>query len=265
MLPIFNGFGWSLVVIDDWLYFSGNQGAVIDNSYNLFRMKTDGTELQNLNSGYCFGMFVYQDWLYYSKQTSPDSYEYSVFRSNLDGTEETLVASNSYNAIIFDNMLYYNDTNSNIYKTNPDGTGAVIIVSGDAINFVIGNGKLIYYDSASNIYVSDIDGANQTMIRAAGSYPILKINSFKDTIFFTTYDENFLSDYYGYNYWLSSISFDGSSETEIYNSISYGTYINMIDDKVYVMDYAMDQVTGNMPAIARRMSFSGTNIEDLSR
>lgn len=262
---IFNGFGWSLVVIDDWLYFSGNQGTAIDNTYNLFRMRADGSDLQNLNSGYCFGMFIYQNYLYYMKQTYPDSGEYSFYRANLDGTSEMVVASDCYNAVILDNMLYYNDYYGNIYIANPDGSNPIIIVSDIANNFVIGNGKIIFTDISNNLYVCDIDGSNESLIRYAGSYSVSKINTFGDKIFFVEYDETFDEDYYGYYYWISSINFDGSGEIYIYGSVSYGTYLNVIDNKVYVMDYAVDLATGYMPAIARRMNFDGSNVEDLPR
>ena len=263
--PIFDGFGWSLVVVDDWLYFSGNEGAAIDNSYNLYRMKTDGTQRQKLNSGYCFNMFVYQDWLYYTKQITPGNEQYSIFRCLMDGSGETLVADDSHNAILYEKKLYYNDSNHNIYETDPDGSSPLSIVSGLAESFIIGNGRLIFFDADGNLYVSEIDGSSQTMIRPAGVNPITKINSYEDKIFITTFDGHFLDDYYAYHYWLSSLSFDGTLETEIYGGISYGTYVNIIDGSIYVMDYAIDQETEMMSAVAKRMAFNGSDITELPR
>lgn len=61
------------------------------------------------------------------------------------------------------------------------------------------------------------------------------------------------------------MNFDGSGETKVYSGISYGTYLNLVNDKLYVLDYAIDQSTGQMPAIARQMEFDGTGLTELPR
>lgn len=175
---IFDGFGWSLVVNDGWLYFSGNRGTVIDGTYNLFRMKIDGSSLETLNTGYCYGMFVYQQWLYYVRQSSGGSGVYAICRSLLDGTEEVTIAENASNQIIIDNMLFFRDSiNDTIIRANVDGSDQTVIISGSPTFFVIGNGKIVYYDSDSNIYSSEFDGSKQTLLRSAGSNPLDTINT----------------------------------------------------------------------------------------
>ncbi|MFA6735751.1 MAG: DUF5050 domain-containing protein, partial [Saccharofermentanales bacterium] len=97
---IFDGFGWSLVVIDDWLYFSGNQGDAIDGTYNIFRMKFDGTQIERLNDKYSYGMFLYDEYLYYMKSAANDPNTMSVYRSALDGSNEELIFPNGMSPLV---------------------------------------------------------------------------------------------------------------------------------------------------------------------
>ncbi len=54
-MSIFDGFGWSLLVIDNKLYFCGNQGDTVDDTYNMFRMNLDGSGLETIVGEYCKG------------------------------------------------------------------------------------------------------------------------------------------------------------------------------------------------------------------
>lgn len=64
-----------------------------------------------------------------------------IFSINVDGTGQTSVAPNGYEAEIFNSTLYYSvyDTNLNnnrIYKSNLDGTGAVALTDGTSNDFI---------------------------------------------------------------------------------------------------------------------------------
>ena len=263
---IFDGFGWSLTLYDGWLYFSGNQGAAIDGSYNLFRIRPDGSSVERINNAYCFGMSVYKNALYYIARTDMNASTYSICRSNLDGGgEEILVADFSGYCIIYENYLYYAGSDGTLYKANPDSTGAVALISGTVRQFIVGNGKLIYADFSSNIYTADIDGQNSTLIHAAGSVPVYSLNSSKDVIFYTILDQAKPADHYAYAYELHRIGFNGNDDQLIYSSASYGTYINIVNDKVFVLDYATDKSTGIMSAVAYEMGINGGGVTALSR
>ena len=73
--------------------FSGNQGTIIDGTYNLFRMKFDGSELQKLNDKYSYGMFLYGDRLYYMESIDSTNTRMSISSSNLDGTNKESISS----------------------------------------------------------------------------------------------------------------------------------------------------------------------------
>jgi hypothetical protein len=102
-------------------------------------------------------------------------------------------------------------------------------------------------------------------IRAAGSLPIYSLNSMKDKIVYTVYDPAGVSDRYAYAYQLYRINFDGTGDQKIYEGVSYGTYINVVNNKVLTMDYAIDLDSGLMPAVARQMNFDGSGVTDLPR
>ena len=263
---IFDGFGWSLVEYKDWLYFSGNQGTVIDGTYNIFRMKLDGSQIEKINTGYCYGMSIFQNHLYYIKKSSSSSADYTICRSGLDGRDEQVLITdfNGY-SVIFENMLYYCSKNGTYYRAQLDGTKSIVVLTDSVKMAIIGNGKIIYTDANGNINLADIDGKNPRLIRAAGTMPIWSLNSQKDTIFYTVYDPTMVEGTSAYTYELYRISFDGTGNQMIYNSLSYGTYINIVDDKVYTLDYAIDAANGTMPAITKSMNLTGEGVTDLYR
>jgi len=263
---IFDGFGWSLTVYDGWLYFSGNQGAAIDGTYNLFRIRPDGSEVERLNSDYCFGMSIYQNYLYFIKRIDASAGKYAICRLKLDGSgEETLVPDFAGYCIIFENNLYYAGSDGILYKASPDGSGASAVINGNVRQFIIGNGKLIYADSNGNIYASDINGQNSTLIRAAGSLPLYSLNSSKDIIYYTVLDQSKPVDQYAYAYEIHRIGFDGSNDQLIYSSASYGTYINIVNNQVLTLDYAVDNSTGILTAVAMTMDSNGSGVGALPR
>ncbi len=264
--PIFDGFGWSLVVHNEWLYFSGNKGTAIDGSYNLFRIKTDGSETQQINKGFCYNMSFYKEWLYYIKKSSYTSADMSFYRSDLDGGNEQVIILDASNcSIIFKEKIYFIDKNGAICSAEPDGTDKAIVINDIVKFFIIGNGDIIYIDNDSNIKTAKIDGSNIKTVKQATNRSLYNINSYKDTIFYTYYDSQFLADRSAFKYYLNSIKFDGSSDKQIYEGISYGIYINVVNNKAYVLDYAVDPDSGVMVAIARNMNFDGKSVNDLIR
>jgi hypothetical protein len=259
---IFNGFGWSFAVKDDYLYFSGNEGEVIDGTYNLFRMKKDGSSYERINTGYCFNMYFYDEWLYYGKEETEDNY--SIFRSNLDGSNETKVVPDSYNSIIYENKLYY-QSNSYVYVANPDGTNPQMILGDAVTQFIIGQGKIIYLDSYYNIKTADVDGTDIKVVRAYDGEEIIKINSYKNQIFYVKYNENYLSDRMAYQYYLYSVNMDGTNDQKVYEGVSWGYYVNIVNNNIYVLDYAQDLTINKFIAVTYRMNMDGSDINALYR
>ena len=263
---IFDGFGWSFVMHDGWLYFSGNQGVKIDATYNLFRMKSDGSSLEHLNYSYCYNMNFYQQWLYYIKASSSKSNDPSVYRSLIDGTGEILVISGTSGlSVIYEDKLYYSDQSGYLYKANPDGTNKVQLITEKTAYFIIGQGKIIFVDENNNIKTANVDGTNIKLIKAGDSDEILSINSYQDTIFYIKYNPNYLSDRRAYGYSIYTIKTNGTNDRQIYEGVSWGYYANVLNNKVYVLDYAQDLSINKFIAITRYMNLDGSNVTNLYR
>lgn len=266
LIPIFDGFGWSLVVIDNWLYFSGNQGAQIDGTYNIFRMRLDGSQVENINSNYCYGMFLYDTYLYYMKRSTDYMDKFSICRSSLDGSNETVIYPNGMNPVIYDNLLYYNDNLGNIFRSNPDGTEPQVLVSSVVNTYVLGNEKIIYIDFDFNINSCNLDGTNNKLIRNAQERLVQNINAYNDRIFFTEYkvdDYNYETS--SFNYIVKSMGFDGSNEKQVFSSSSYGMYPNLVNNKLMLMDYVRNPDSGLMKATVKIMDLDGSNQSILDR
>lgn len=261
-IAIFDGFGWSFALKDGYLYFSGNEGTKIDGTYNLYRMKISDGSYQKINTSYCFNMFFYKDFLYYTKEVSDG--KYAVYRSNLDGTNETKVIDSSYVSIIYENKLYYllEDV---IYQAEPDGNNSKVVLNDKVDEFIIGQGKIIYLDTDNNIKYADITGTNINTVRAASSTKAYKINSYKDTVYYINYSDTYLSDRRAYPYSIYSIKLNGTEDKKIYDGVSWGYYVNIVRDKVYVLDYAQDLTINKFVAITSNMNLDGSNVTRLYR
>lgn len=262
---IFDGFGWSLVVDEGWLYFSGNAGAAIDGTYHLFRIHTDGTGIETLDSRYCFGMSLYQKWLYYCVRESDATV--SIVRMDLDGMNpQTLVTGASGFAFVFENRLFYMDGTGAVVSAAPDGTGSKQVLAAPVSQFVIGNGHIFYLDSGNNIWRSGVDGSKPMRIRAASAEgTVLALNSYQNTLFFADYAEKTAEGRAAWYYNVRSIQDDGSGEKNLYEGISNGTWMNLVGGRLYVLDYAADADNGIWTAVVGSLSFSGGSASELPR
>lgn len=254
-----------MVVIDDWLYFSGNQGDVIDGTYTIFRMRQDGTQVQNINNQYSYGMFLYGDYLYYMRTNTGSNGSLSICRSALDGANEEELFSSGRSPVIYENKLYYYDDNGNMFKTEPDGTDPEVLLTATISTYVLSGNKIVYKDFDDNIYTCDLDGKNNTLIRSSQGISIYNINAYDDRIYFAEYNTSFDYTAYGYNYTIKSMKMDGSNEKSLYTSVSYGIYMNIVNNKLMLMDYAMNSSSGVMNAVIKTMDLDGGNVSTLAR
>ena len=261
---IFDGFGWSLVVIDDWLYFSGNQGDAIDGTYNIFRMKFDGTQIERLNDKYSYGMFLYDEYLYYMKSAANDPNTMSVYRSALDGSNEESIFPNGMSPLVYKNQLYYFDNQGNMFRTSPDGTDPQVLLTATVKIYVLSGEKIVYLDLSDNIHVCELDGSNDTVVRSKASASISNVNSYNGKIFFAEYGD-FDYTYNGYNYTIKSCNMDGSNEQTVFSSVSYGIYMNIVNDGLMLMDYTAGSAAGSMKAVVKVMALDGSNQGELTR
>ncbi len=262
---IFNGFGWSLVVIEDWLYFSGNQGDAIDGTYNIYRMKLDGSSVERINNTYSYGMFLYGEYLYYMKRNADYTDAMSICRSLLNGTAEEVIAEYGNNPVMYGDMLYYYDRQGNMIRSNPDGSDIKVLLTAEVSFYVLSNDKLIYKDFSSNICVSDLSGENRKVIRTVQDKNIYTINAYDGRIYFVQYGSDFNYSTYAWNYDAVSMKMDGTDEKIIFSSSSYGMYMNIVNGRLMMMDYVMNPATSLMTAYINSMKLDGSDLKVLTR
>lgn len=263
---LYDGYGWSLIEYNNYLYFTGNPGTNIDNSYSLYRLSADASEPEFLNSGYHYGLTIYNDLLYYIRGDSADDTKIMLCSNNLDGSGEQVILDNASGFYsIYNGYLYYSDLDYNFVRANLDGSNPEILIAGQVGKYLIGQGKLIYLDPSDNIMTANLDGQNIALVRAADGSSIGSLNSSGDRIFYTVYTSTEDPTLRAYAYDLHSVAFDGSSDQVIYSSYTARTYLNIASDRIFVIDQSNDSATGLWMALVRSMYFDGSDVVDLPR
>ena len=68
-----------------------------------------------------------------------------------------------------------------------------------------------------------------------------------------------------YLYDLYRIDFNGNNDQWLFSSYSYGNFINVANDRVFLIDYYYDQDAGDWLALTISMNLDGTDPVYLSR
>lgn len=145
-----------------WIYFYSI------GSDKMYKMKTDGSQQEELNTGGFY--MIYQpvgDWIYCHSISNKN-----LYKMHLDGTELTQLTTfpkggeGIYNIQVVDDTIYYlreayqNNTNSwLLYKMRNDGTNNTLIYDKNMRYFTIQD-KFIYFLCGESIYKMNLDGTN---------------------------------------------------------------------------------------------------------
>ncbi len=237
---IFDGFGWSFVVIDNWLYFIGNQGETLDYSYNVFRISFDGSQIEKIIDHFAEGMSRYDNYLYYMRQNEDYSHSRDLCRSDLNGNNEEVIFHFANEPLLYKDKLYYHDNSGNTLRYEPDGTDPEVILGGADVDdaYVLSGEKIIYKDYYNTLYACDLNGNNHEVIRESDGMPIDSLNAYKGIVFFAEYDPQYNRTLNGFNFTVKSCNLDGSDEKTVFTSTSADIYINIVNDKLMILDFA---------------------------
>jgi len=104
---------------DGTLFFAGSYypEEATENSYGIFRMDTEGENLELIQKGYITDLLLYGEYLYFF-----NSDEGGLFRLKYDGTEETMLVKDVYEGYaLVNDMIYLNNyldgaSESYVYK-----------------------------------------------------------------------------------------------------------------------------------------------------
>ena len=178
---------------------------------------------------------------------------------------EEILFPNGNSPIVYQNFLYYHDNQGNMFRTRPDGTDPEVILTAAVETYVISDDKIIFNDHDHNIFSCDLDGKNLKLVRGTAGVPINRVNAYNGRVFFSEYNPDFNYTAYGFNYTVKSCRMDGSEEREVFSSVSYGIYMNLVDNKLMMMDYVMNATSGVMYASIKVMDLDGNNVDVLAR
>lgn len=142
-----------LFIADGWIYF-------ID-TYELFKIKTDGTELTSITSP-CQDISVSGEWIYYFVPDLLFDKECYLYRIRLDGTDKTCFTEESVSCADFDGTwIYYGAADhSGIYKIKYDGSEKKQLSSDISdLQLKVVDDWLYYTVSQEGIYKVRTDGS----------------------------------------------------------------------------------------------------------
>lgn len=152
---------------DDWIYFINDA-----ENYSIYKMRLDGTEMQEVCSDKTACLTVSEGWIYYCKEDSDNN----VYKVRTDGSERTKL--NSYHSncltvvgdwIYFRNFRYY----SRMYRMKTDGTEVQRLTSNAAWGYFWHDNSIYHIESRSGevIYRADFndEGAEVTKLNSSPS------------------------------------------------------------------------------------------------
>jgi hypothetical protein len=191
-----------ITVVDDWIYFiKWEWGAALEQY--IHRIRTDGTELTQLNRVESSNMMVVDGWIYYN-ETVDIGTEHYINKMRLDGSENTRLDNdypNGFHSFLVDcngEWIYYAAYNVGaIYKVRTDFTETTKVVEnsfnwGTSATVNISGDWLYYYDfhdqaGGGNLYrINSLGEMQDVPIVAVGANDILFI--INDWIYFYSVD-----------------------------------------------------------------------------
>lgn len=152
-----------------------------------------------------------------------------------------------------------------LYNAKPDGSATKIITDNKAKAFIIGSGKIIYIGTDNSVNTMSVIGNDVKEIKPASGDLMITINSYNDRIYYVVYDEAFNYTTYSYKYWVYSIDFKGKNNKQLYEGDSFGFYINVVDNKLFVLDYLRDSSDSKLVVTTKNMTLDGANLKILAR
>ncbi len=233
----------SLNVYKDYIYFIGSATETyleeddVDNK--IYRMKTDGTNLEVLNDNElnndCYEIYVVNNQIYYI------GLDAEICKMDLNGANKTVVANNGtgFLGITKDYIIYNSDAGEDAedyitYIMNIDGTDAKPIIEGKRLYSVNIEDDYIYYgDSDKNIYKTKIgSGVEEVLYDNIEAY---NLNTNEGYAYYLNYLD---AENSNYTVCLFRVKLDGSSETpeKLKELATYSSFIDVVGDWVIYMD-----------------------------
>lgn len=233
----------SLNVYKDYIYFIGSATETyleeddVDNK--IYRMKTDGTNLEVLNDNElnndCYEIYVVNNQIYYIGLNA------EICKMDLNGANKKIVSDNGtgFLGITKDYIIYNSDAGEEsedyvTYIMNIDGTDAKPIIEGKRLYSVNIEGNYIYYgDADKKIYKTEIgSGVEEVLYDNIEAY---NLNTNEGYAYYLNYLD---AENANYTVCLFRVKLDGSTEApeKLKELATYSSFIDVVGDWVIYMD-----------------------------
>ena len=228
----------NLNVVDGWIYYT-------DFHNGIFRLRTDGTDLENISEFSAGSMCVYDGWIYFSKrETDPNPSGgnfYTLYKVRTDGSDLTEIIGNPIKTTInvADGWIYYVMSGS-IRKIRIDGTqDSLVYDRGDSVGLTSVDNFTVYGDyvffsanELENLYRVNTDGSD---MRILVETRCTAINVWNDYVYY-------VSGYSGKSWLLSQIHIDGGTPVSIFtNKETFGGLNTAFDTLYFYTSYSSIQ------------------------
>jgi len=185
--------GGNMQVVDDWIYFTADLGAIDGERNGLWRMRLDGGGLELVVSGQTgviSSVSVVDDWAYFRWYQLSSPFGWAVRRIRVDGTdlqtlpgffdlERDLGGILNYDFLfVEDGYIYFDHTNwaddpehpFHVYRSNLDGTNIELLLDspsrkGSNYGLNVSGGWVYFYDDVSdNWWRMRVDGTDREQL-----------------------------------------------------------------------------------------------------
>ncbi|MFE8701516.1 DUF5050 domain-containing protein [Cytobacillus sp. FJAT-54145] len=166
-------------ILNGWVYFRSGW-----NNGRIFKIRTDGTELTQINDDSSTNILVRGDWVYYVNQSDGAK----IYKIRVNGTERTKLNEDQSSTInLIGNYIYYQNVSNQQkpYRVNIDGTERTKLNDTGVYSMLI-QGDWIYFRNPadeSRIYRMKIDGSS---IMRLSDVPASNLNVSNGWIYYTT-------------------------------------------------------------------------------
>jgi hypothetical protein len=167
--PVGNSTGnimnWGYAAISgDWIfYINANDGNKI------YRIKTDETKGELINSDHARCLNIVDDWIYYFKykRDKDEILEYSIYKMRLDGSDcQKACTAGSDSYFLDDGWIYYTDyfDEQKMYRVKIDGSESERIVADNVGTLFCVVWNKIYYRTNGEFCEMKIDGTEKVIL-----------------------------------------------------------------------------------------------------
>ncbi|MFA1822920.1 DUF5050 domain-containing protein [Virgibacillus oceani] len=246
-----NTYARGLNLYGDYIYFASHSSD-FEGSSGFYRVhKDDPQDIEKVHSQHTNDPIIVNDYIFYSIFSTDDRVKSGLYRSKTDGSEQVQLDEGTINGLQWsDGWLYYAvSSGGSVYRMQPSGEGKVKLKTKD--NIPISTTNILIIDDW--IYFESNDDQFNIRYGEGRSPSIFRLSLVNDNVEKLAVGSlHNIEGTTGYVYFskpshkesgLFKMNLDGSNQTEIYRGEKSWSWINIIDDDVYLLDWGAGDPT----------------------